>query len=174
MAMSLPVEKATEFIKLYNTESILEVGCGKGGILAQFNAPVRIGIDYFRPFLDEAKKIYQGIIFVQHDVTALSICFLAGSFDAVIGFDILEHLPENDMYALIQTCEDLAKKLVIFFSPLDEAGLMMHPEPVEGNPGMKHVTIIKERYFTERGYLTFKYPDYHGNGVTALLAIKEM
>jgi len=170
--MPIPIKKATQFMNLYHIGSILEVGCGKGGILAQFNAPVRIGIDYFRPFLEEAKKTYPGIIFLQHDVSVLPISLLAGSFDTVIGFDILEHLPGADMRALIQTSEDLARKLVIFFSPLDEPGLLMQPEDVEGNPGMKHVKIIRESYFLERGYTTFKYPDYHGVGITALLAIK--
>ncbi len=179
MAMSLPVKKANEFIKIYSVESILEVGCGRGGIIAQFQSACRIGIDFNRELLEESRKNYPGIIFIHQDITTLPNLWLPGSLEAVIGFDILEHLPEAQMHGLIQNCEDIAKKLVIFFSPLDESGLVMHPESVEDIPGMRHVTLIKEEVFLQRGYSTFKYPHYfygkqYGNNITAMLAIKEM
>jgi len=179
MAMSSPVKKANELIKLYSVKSILEVGCGRGGIISQFHTNWRIGIDFNRDLLEEARKAYHGILFIQQDVVTLPNLWLPGSMEAVIGFDILEHLPEADMINLIQNCEDIAKKLVIFFSPLDEAGLAMHPENIEDAIGMRHVTIIKEEVFLKRGYATFKYPNYsygtqYQNNITAMLAIKEM
>jgi len=179
MAMSLPVKKATELIKLYSAESILEVGCGRGGIISQFHASVRIGVDSNKDFIEEARRTYPGILFIEQVAAALPLIWYPGAFDAVIGFDILEHLPEVEMHNVIQNCEDIAKKLVIFFSPLDEAGLAMHPEGDNDVPGMRHVTIIKEEVFIQRGYSTFKYPHYfygthHGSNITAMLAIKEM
>lgn len=174
MAMSLPVKKANELLHLYNIDSILEVGCGRGGIIAQFKASRRIGVDFNRKFLIEAQRDYPGILFIQQDVTTLPNLWLPGSLEAVIGFDILEHLPEAYMLDLIQNCEDIAKKLVIFFSPLDEAGLDIQPEEADKAPGMRHVTIIREEVFLKRGYTTFKYPNYYGNNATAMLAIKEM
>jgi 2-polyprenyl-3-methyl-5-hydroxy-6-metoxy-1,4-benzoquinol methylase len=177
--MPMPVREATRIMNLYHVNSILEAGCGKGGIIAQFNAPLRIGVDFYRSALMEARRDYPGILFAQQDVNTLPIFWLPGSFEAVIGFDILEHLAASEMSALIQNCEDLAKKLVIFFSPLDEAGLAMHPERVDDLPGMRHVTIIREEVFLKRGYKTFKYPNYYygsqyENNITAMLAIKEL
>ena len=174
MAMSSPVKKTNELLHLYNVQSILEVGCGRGGIIAQFSAPWRIGIDFNLELLKEAHKNYPDILFLQLDANNLPNIWLPGSIEAVIGFDILEHLPEPGMAALIQNCEDLAKKLVIFFSPLDEEGLAMQPAEADNAPGMKHIMIIREELFLKRGYSTFKYPNYHGENITAMLAIKEM
>lgn len=174
MAMSAPVKKANEFIKLYSAESVFEVGCGRGGIIAQFHVPTRIGVDSNKEFIASARSKYPGIIFLEQLISALPLIWYPRAFDAVIGFDVLEHLPESEMHEAIQNCEDMARKLVIFFSPLDEAGLAMQPQDADKIPGMKHITIIREDLFLVRGYTIFKYPRYHGNEVTAMLAIKEM
>jgi 2-polyprenyl-3-methyl-5-hydroxy-6-metoxy-1,4-benzoquinol methylase len=173
MSISMPVKKAKEFMRMYDVQSILEVGCGKGGIISQFCVDVRVGIDNYRPYLNEGKALHPGVIFIRSNITELMDMFISPSFEAVIGFDILEHLPEDKMFAQIQVCESLAQKLVVFFSPLDEPGLKMQPADVEENPGMRHITIIRERYFIERKYQTFIFPDYH-YGVDAILAVKEM
>ncbi len=174
MPICRPIKRATKLMQLYHVQSILEVGCGKGGILAQFHAPLRIGVDNFEPFLIYAKQTFPGPIFMKFDVRNLRDIFLEKSFDAVIGFDILEHLSEKDMLDLIQVCEEFARKLVIFFSPLDEKGLEIEPEAVEENPGMAHLTIIRAKIFNDKSYQVFLYPGYHKNGVTAMLAIKEL
>lgn len=169
-----PIKKTLEYMQLYNVQSILEVGCGRGGILAQFHAPVRVGVDNFEPYLIYAKQTFPGPIWLKHDVCQLRELFVEKSFDAVIGFDILEHIHEPQMQQLVQCCEDSARKLVVFFSPLDEIGLEVQPGPAEGNEGMRHVTIIREAAFQSLGYKTITYPDYYGNNATAMLAIKEL
>jgi SAM-dependent methyltransferase len=169
-----PIKKSLEFMSLYNVQSILEIGCGRGGIISQFYAPTLVGVDNWEPALIKAKQEYSRPIFLKHDVTHLRGLFIEKSFDAVIGFDILEHLPNEDMVRAVEDCEEFAKKLVLFFSPLDEEGLNFHPVPEDSNPGMSHVTIIREGFFVERGYITHIYPGYHENGATAMLAIKEL
>jgi len=172
--ISEPVKRSIEMMNLYGVKNILEIGCGKGGILAQFHAPVRIGVDHFEPFIVEGKKNYRDIVFIKHDVYNLREIFQPQTFDAVIGFDILEHLEESRMINLIQLAEYLSRTLIIFFSPLDEAGFQKWQEPIEGNDSMIHKTIIRESYLKDSGYMTTVYQNYHGAGVHAMLAIKEL
>lgn len=176
MPISDPVKKAIELVNLYSVKSILEIGCGRGGILAQFNVPIKVGVDNFTPFMEYATQTYptDDVFYLKYDVRKLSDIFLPRSFDVVMGFDILEHLPAGDMYDVIGICEKLARKLIIFFSPLDELGLAYPPEIVEGNNGMQHVTIIREQFFKDNSYKTITWPKYHATGATAMLAIKEL
>ena len=176
MPISDPVKRSIELVNLYGAKSLLEIGCGKGGILTQFNVPLKVGVDNFTPFIEWAARnlSVDKTFYIKHDVRNLFDIFLPRSFDAVIGFDILEHLPNGDMYEVIETCEKIARKLIIFFSPLDELGLDTSPAIDEGNKGMRHLTIMREQFFKDNGYKTITWPKYHANGATAMLAIKEL
>jgi SAM-dependent methyltransferase len=170
----MPVEKASELITSLGCSTLLEIGCGGGGIIAQFDVPCRVGVDHWKPYIEQARKDYPGIAFMKQDVRAMGVNFLPGSFDAVIGFDVLEHIPDDYMERVVLLCERIATKIVIFFFPLDEAGYERWQEELDGNPSMKHVQIMREQTFIDWGYNTIRYPDYAEPGITALLAYKEI
>jgi len=173
--ISKPIRECLTIMQLYNVQSILEIGCGHGGIIAQFHAPILIGVDNFEPAVIKAKQDYPRPIFLKYDVTQLRGLFIEKSFDAVIGFDILEHLEYEKMVQVVGDCEDFARTLVIFFSPIGQEALDNQPADEDGNPGMKHVTKVEEKYFTGRGYVSRLYSDYYKNSpARAMLAIKEL
>jgi 2-polyprenyl-3-methyl-5-hydroxy-6-metoxy-1,4-benzoquinol methylase len=173
MSMSTPVKDAMHMMNLYGVRSIAEMGCGKCGILAQFHAQTKVGVDHFQPYLDEAHRLFPEIILFNSDVSLVED-FMPQTFDAIIAFDVLEHLEERRLSTFVQACELAARKLVIFFSPLDEAGLEMCPEDIDENPSMRHITIIRREYFRERGYKVLIYDHYWGVNQHAMLVIKEL
>jgi 2-polyprenyl-3-methyl-5-hydroxy-6-metoxy-1,4-benzoquinol methylase len=172
--LSEPIKKTISIAQTYGVKSILEVGCGKGGILEQFPIEKKVGIDHFAPYIIEANNKYPEILFIKHDLKRLYELLPIPAFDMIIGFDILEHLEEQDMINLVVTCEELSKKVIVFFSPLGIEGLKAFTEDVDMNSRMKHITIIEEEFFKNRGYATTIYKNYHKQNIDAVLAIKEL
>jgi 2-polyprenyl-3-methyl-5-hydroxy-6-metoxy-1,4-benzoquinol methylase len=82
----------------------LEIGCGCGygtNYLAKNNVNMIIGVDISSDAIKFAKKYYrlENLGFLQMD--ALNLKFENNSFDAVICFEVLEHLREEHQYRLL-------------------------------------------------------------------------
>jgi SAM-dependent methyltransferase len=172
--ISIPIKQSIQIMQTYGTKSMLEIGCGKGGILSQFPFQTKIGIDHFEPYILEAKKHNPNDIFILGDIRNLYTYFTSCSFDTIIGFDILEHLTMLDIEKVILMSEEISKKLVIFFFPSGENSAYFITEDVDINPSMKHITVLEKSFFENKGYSTHIYPDYHGKGFDGCLAIKEL
>ena len=81
-----------------NTKRVLELGCGSGG-LASFLHEQGISIiasDIAQTAIDHARKLYPGIEFHAHSAETLP--YEDQSFDIVMSFDVLEHLPHVDQH----------------------------------------------------------------------------
>lgn len=107
---------------------ILEVGCGAGNMLQALEKErpelSLTGIDISQKSLNIAKKISPKITFKKASIYVLP--FPDNSFDAVIGFDVLEHL-HNPSMALGEIRRVLKKDGVLhIFSPLDKQPGTLH------------------------------------------------
>jgi len=114
--------------------SVLDVGCGVGGPLLRIAKPPRlVGLDGHAPSLDALRAAggYDELVLGSLDDDAL---FAPGSFDAVVGLDIIEHFPKPQALALVARLERWARRTVILATPngfLPQAAF-------DGNPYQVH------------------------------------
>lgn len=153
---------AVDIIKLLcdkiGINSILDVGCGEGGVLNFLEGiPKRVGVDIWAPAIIRAQVRYPGICFAQWDITDLRRLFPEDKFEAVIGLDIIEHLESDQVHNVISQIEFLATKLVVLFGPLED---VHSPIAEDGNPYMAHKNILNKTLFQELGYELIIIPNY--------------
>lgn len=70
------------------------------------------------------------------------------SFDAVVAFDLIEHLNKEDGYLLLYEMERIARKLVVVYTP---TGFLWQP-PSPNNPFNAHVSGWKPRELKQFGF----------------------
>lgn len=102
---------------------VLEIGCGAGAMIRgikYYRPDLEVyGVDFCKRSLDYAKKYSSGVKFVYGDIFKLP--FGSNSFDAVVDFDVLEHL------------ENLPKALKEVKRVLKPGGVFHSAIPYEGS-----------------------------------------
>ena len=89
---------------------VLSLGCGIGQGELGFKKVAGVDIwDYSSSFPYE---------FIKYDIRKIRELFLPGSFDLVIGLDIIEHLTREQGLKLIRDSETIARKAVVFYTPI--------------------------------------------------------
>ncbi len=171
-----PVEVAHHFLRARKVRSVLEIGCGEGGVLAQLDTvATRVGVDWSEERLATARaRELPGVEFRQGDITQLDAMFTPEQFDAVVIFDVLEHFEKEMSWKVLEMAEVIASRFVIVWGPLGEEGMTAYtPAPEIDQKGMQHLCILEEKEFAERGYFTTIFPSYWVDWpADALLAIK--
>jgi len=102
--------------ELSDCESVLDLGCGPLSPVRRLRGRIKsVGVEAFEPYVEAAR------LNSTHDQVIcskiLDIDFDAGSFDAVILIDVIEHLSEEDGYRILEAAQTIAKKKVIVNSP---------------------------------------------------------
>lgn len=134
---------------LSDCETVLELGCGSGSpILRVGYGPKTTAMEIYPSYVAQhnARKDYK-ICFI-NDI--LKWQYPAKQYDAVVAFDVLEHLNkvEVDNFDLFGKMERCARKKVILFTP---NGFTENAE-VDGDPYQKHKSAWEPRDFMNRGY----------------------
>ena len=83
------------------------------------------------------------------------------AYDAVLVFDIIEHLEKNDSHLLIKEMQRVARKFVVIVTPNG-----FWPGMIDG-PGMDHVCGFNAEEFTKMGF------SLHGSGWLAILRSRQ-
>jgi len=101
------------------SQSILDIGCGKGGPMENINKRGKfytVGVDAFAPYLKEckAKGVHQE--YVLCDIKNLPL--RNKSFDIVLCIEVIEHLEKEDGRKLLQAMEKIARRQVIISTPV--------------------------------------------------------
>lgn len=101
--------------ELSGCDAVLDLGCGYNSITKYCNIPLTVGVELFKPYLEES--IRRGIHsqYIKADITRLE--FKSKSFDAVIAVEVLEHLTKQEGAKLLNKMEDWARKKVIIATP---------------------------------------------------------
>lgn len=98
--------------------SILDVGCGEDSPLRLFaHRSYRVGVDAHQPALERSRATGIHDEYLLGDVTTLEEMFEPGSFDAVVAFDVLEHLEQQDGLDLLRSMERIATRRVVVLTP---------------------------------------------------------
>jgi len=132
-----------------NAKTILDVGCGKGTPMYFINKNRKfkaVGIDIFKPYLDEArgKEIYQCLIL--GDVSYLP--FKDKSFDVIICMEVLEHFEKEDGEKVLDELERVGRSQILLTTPIRR----YKQDPYDGNPNQEHRYIWQMGQLKEQGY----------------------
>ncbi len=136
-------------------KTVLDLGCGQGKpmefIKMRLKVKKSVGVDLFEPYIREArqKKIHSQYLFM--DIRKVKMP--AKSFDLVMASHVLEHLPKEPAWRVLENMEKMAKKQVIAVTPIGE-----HYHQLEdGNVLQMHLCAFTPEDFIKRGYKIKKY-----------------
>jgi hypothetical protein len=134
---------------LEDCRSILELGCGSNSPLVQNGVSRRTStMDIWEPYVQMHNRKGDYQVCWQADILTMHLPRKA--FDAVVIFDVMEHLPKDkvldiDLFGKMESC---AKKRVIIFAP---NGFVENDE-VDGDPYQAHVSAWEPEDYLKRGY----------------------
>lgn len=117
-------------------ESVVDFGCGTGAYLRAAECPIRIGIDGFQPYIDEAKsdETLVGCDFYCADMRDYREIIGSG-YDVAMFIDSLEHLPKLEAIELINQCKYDFQRIVTFIP------IGTHDQgPCDGNDLQSHLS----------------------------------
>lgn len=97
--------------------TILDVGCGKSSPLRFVSNGHLVGVDGFVPAVEDARRLGTHDEFIVGDVKNLTGLFGGKKFDACVALDVIEHLPKEDGWRMLDAMEKLANKRVVIFTP---------------------------------------------------------
>lgn len=120
--------------ELRDCKSVLDLGCGPSSPVQYCSVPESVGVEPFKPYYERAlaAKTHSRLI----NATAADLDFPPKSFDAVTLIEVIEHLPMDEGYKLLQAAERWARKKVIVTSP--NGFVAQHA--VDGNPLQEHLS----------------------------------
>jgi SAM-dependent methyltransferase len=156
------MDLTTVLRELNSYASVLDVGTGHGKVLKSLKKPARIvGVDGCAHAVKVARTKVPRAEFVRMDVRDMLGRFGPDSFEAVVGFDIVEHLEREDAVRLLADCERIATKVVWWFVPIGN-----HPQAFdsrnEGNEELqRHRSTWRPQELADLGYRVWHYPDWY-------------
>ena len=101
--------------ELCECNTVLDLGCGYNSLIQYCNVPFSVGVELFEPYLEKSKKKGIHNEYIKADIRKLKL--KPKSFDAVVLFDVLEHLTKEEGYGLIKKIKKWARKKIIIFTP---------------------------------------------------------
>jgi len=130
-------------------ETVLDVGCGRGGpieLITRKRNLFSVGADIFQPYLlhCQAKEAYDDLVCC--DVRLLP--FGADKFDIVICTEVLEHLQRHEAEELVDEMERIARRQVIISTPVGRC----HQHAYDSNPYQAHKSTWSSQDFSRLGY----------------------
>lgn len=133
--------------ELKDCKSVLDLGCGPSSPI-QFckNIEYSLGVEAFRPYLEETKKKNIHSRYLDKKIEELD--FPERSFDAVIMIEVLEHLSEEVGSKILAKAEKWARKKVILSTPNG----FFPMDAVDGNSYQRHLSGWGEKELNRLGF----------------------
>jgi hypothetical protein len=124
----------TDYLKreLSDCEMLLDLGCGKNSPVQYVPVSYSLGVELFKPYLEESKRKGIHSDYILADIRKVE--FKENSFDAVCCLGVLEHLSAKDGRELIKRAQRWSKRKVIVCTPngfVEQSGY-------DGNPLQVH------------------------------------
>lgn len=146
--------------------TILDVGCGEGGQVANINKRgdfTAVGVDAFAPELRKCKAKGSHHECLLCDVRNLP--FRRKSFDIVLALQVIEHLEKEEGRKFIQALEEIARKQVVITTPVGlyrQKDINKHPNPYQKHRAVWFPTEFKSLGYKVRGGAVPKLCDEKG------------
>lgn len=136
------------------TESLVDVGCGRGiiGALCRiYREPKRlVGIDVYEPYLEFCRqyKLYDEVIgWNLIDLRSEYLPFEEKEFDVATCVEVIEHLPRDVGIKLLDELERVARRVVV-----TTPNCYFEQEAYDKNPYQRHVSSWSVSDFKKRGF----------------------
>jgi len=135
--------------ELQDCKTVLDLGYGRSSPLQYFSFTYSVGVELFKPYLQETRKarIFDDYIFA--DIREIE--FKEDSFDAVLALDVLEHLTKEDGYRIIRKMQRWARMKVIIFTP---NGFVLQ-NAYDNNPFQIHISGWTTSEFERMGFRVY-------------------
>jgi len=147
-----PASLILKFHGLQNYPKILDLGCGNNSVLKVFKDNYKMGIDAFEEYIEQSKekKIHQD--YLMADINQLNLDEILPKFDAVIVFDVLEHLTLGQAQELVNKIESASNiKFIAFRTP----SVFLEQENYDENEYQRHLSNLSSSYFINKGYSVY-------------------
>ena len=131
--------------------SVLDLGCGFESVLKNFKNSYKFGVDIFEEYILISKNKNIHHEYLLDSVLSNRTLDLIKNFEAVICFDVLEHLSNEESDKLINAIENSSPKFIAFRTP---ATFVIQDE-YHNNPYQIHKSFIKPEYFRNKGYKVY-------------------
>jgi 2-polyprenyl-3-methyl-5-hydroxy-6-metoxy-1,4-benzoquinol methylase len=137
-AITLPRTPYQDYVALLGAveqgaETLLDVGCGARSPLRDVPGAFRaVGVDAHLPAIEASRRAGIHDAYLHQPVTELDVP--AGSYDAVVVLDLIEHLERDDALELLARAERAARHKVVVSTP---NGFVAQGD-VAGNPFQIH------------------------------------
>jgi SAM-dependent methyltransferase len=125
--------------------SVLDVGCGRGGVVP---TAVHPGTEITGVDILEQPCPTDYVRYVQGDIRDLTSFFPADSFDCVVALDVIEHLPKEEGYTFLSDLEQIARERIVLFTPNG----FLAQAPYDGNPFQEHLSGWNVEELTAHGF----------------------
>jgi len=136
-------------INLVDCKSVLDVGCGSDSPLEKTKLSLyKEGVDLFEPAILESKKKGLHNKYKIIDILDIDKVYHKKSFDAVVAFEVIEHLKKQKAIELIKKMESIAKKKVLISTPNGFLAQKIH----KNNPYEVHKSGWYENELKNMGY----------------------
>ncbi len=132
---------------LRGCRTVLDVGCGNGSPLRFLPRAHLTGVDGYAPSLEQARKAGTHDDYFLGDVRKIGELFAGKKFDACVALDVIEHLPKEDGWRMLESMERLATRRVIIFTP---NGFM--PQKSKDGDLQEHLSGWTAEELRPRGY----------------------
>ena len=131
-------------------DTLLDVGCGNNSPILRFQRRPgwSVGVDLYRPWLDESRQKRIHDDYVEADILELGEQFQPGQFEVVLACDVLEHLTPTHGSTLLTLMETVASQRVVVLTP---NGFVPQDE-TWGNPFQVHRAGWTAEMLRARGF----------------------
>jgi hypothetical protein len=145
--------KVTKWIQAELTGSgcktVLDLGCGQSSLLQYVDGIDRsTGVECWAPYIEESRSAGIHSDYLLSDI--MDVQLDSGSYDAVLLFDVLEHIEKDKGITLLARMRKWARKKVIISVP---NGFMIQGDTYgDGNMNQHHVSGWNVNDFRQQGY----------------------
>lgn len=135
-------------------DKVLDLGVGPIPVFSYFAKKdyYLVGVDIHKPTLDVARKcgIYDRLVL--SDVFKYLKKCRDKSFDVVVAFDLVEHLPKGKVQVIVKEMSRVAKKRIVIVT---ENGFHENDHHMLDNPYQEHLNGPEIKFFTRRGWKVY-------------------
>lgn len=134
---------------LNDCDSVLDLGCGADSPIQHLPESVkRVGLDAFEEAIRKSKAKGIHDEYCCADVLDAADIFGKNSFDAAVASDLIEHLPKDQGYELMQMMEKVARRKSVLFTPNG----FLKQKTYNNNPFQEHLSGWTPSEMADNGY----------------------